>query len=104
VPIVSVFVAGFLHSFLSAFHDVITMVMTLRKALHDGLKVRKFGNSLGVVLPKEVIKRLHSKDGAPLFLIEAPDGGYRLSSYDPDFEKKDERSAKVIVSFQPHVC
>ena len=69
-----------------------------------GLKVRKFSNSLGVVLPKEVIKRLRSKDGAPLFLIEAPDGGYRLSPYDPDFEKKDERSAKVIVSFQPHVC
>lgn len=38
------------------------------------LKVRKFGNSLGVVLPKEVINRLHTKDGAPLFLIEARTG------------------------------
>jgi antitoxin component of MazEF toxin-antitoxin module len=28
------------------------------------LKVRKFGNSLGVVLPKEVINRLHTADGA----------------------------------------
>jgi antitoxin component of MazEF toxin-antitoxin module len=35
------------------------------------LKVRKFGNSLGVVLPKEVINRLHTADGEALFLIEA---------------------------------
>ena len=35
------------------------------------LKVRKFGNSLGVVLPKEVIQRLQSGDGEALFLIEA---------------------------------
>lgn len=27
------------------------------------LKVRKFGNSLGVVLPREVINRLHAQDG-----------------------------------------
>ena len=33
------------------------------------LKVRKFGNSLGVVLPKEVVNRLRTKDGDPLFLI-----------------------------------
>jgi len=35
------------------------------------LKVRKFGNSLGVVLPKEVIRRLKTADGERLFLIEA---------------------------------
>ena len=32
------------------------------------LKVRKFGNSLGVVLPKEVINRLHTEDGRPRYL------------------------------------
>ena len=44
-----------------------------------GLRVRKFGNSLGVVLPKEVINRLRSRDGERLFLIEGPDGTYRLT-------------------------
>jgi hypothetical protein len=39
------------------------------------LKVRKFGKTLGVVLPKEVINRLRTADGEALFLIEAPDGG-----------------------------
>lgn len=52
------------------------------------LKVRKFGNSLGVVLPKEVISRLHIGDGQRLYLIEAPDGGYLLTPYDPSFEEK----------------
>ena len=40
------------------------------------LKVRKFGNSLGVVLPKEVINRLHTADGEAVFLIEAPEADY----------------------------
>ena len=52
------------------------------------LKVRKFGNSLGVVLPKEVISRLHTGDGQRLYLIEAPDGGYLITPYDPSFEEK----------------
>ena len=52
------------------------------------LKVRKFGNSLGVVLPKEVINRLHASDGERLFLIEGPDGGYQLTPYDPEFERQ----------------
>ncbi|MCK9991689.1 MAG: hypothetical protein Dbin4_00209 [Alphaproteobacteria bacterium] len=52
------------------------------------LKVRKFGNSLGVILPREAIERMRSADGAALFLIEAPDGGYLLSPYDPAFADK----------------
>ncbi len=60
------------------------------------LKVRKFGNSLGVVLPKDVINRLHTEDGQPLFLIEAPDGGYRLTPYDPVFERKMAKAEEII--------
>ncbi len=52
------------------------------------LKVRKLGNSLGVVLPREVISRLNTRDGAALYLTEAPEGGYRLVPYDPEFGKK----------------
>jgi len=64
------------------------------------LKVRKFGNSLGVVLPKEVINRLHTKDGAPLFLIEAPDGAYRLTPYDPGFAAKIEKADDIISRYR----
>ena len=60
------------------------------------LKVRKFGNSLGVVLPKEVITRLHAADGEALFLIEAPDGSCQLTPYDPAFERKMKKADEII--------
>ncbi|MFU8890002.1 MAG: AbrB/MazE/SpoVT family DNA-binding domain-containing protein [Trueperaceae bacterium] len=52
------------------------------------LKVRKIGNSLGVVLPKEVVQALHTAEGETLHLTETPGGGFRLTPYDPDFERK----------------
>jgi putative addiction module antidote len=60
------------------------------------LKVRRFGNSLGVVLPQEVIKRLRTGDRERLFLIEAPDGAYQLTPYDPEFEKKIGKAEDII--------
>ena len=61
------------------------------------LKIRKIGNSLGVAPPEEVLKRLRAKDSAALFLVEAPDGSYRLTPYDPSFEHK-MRTAEDIIS------
>jgi len=64
------------------------------------LKVRKFGNSLGVVLPKEVIIRLRTGDGERLFLIEAPDGTYQLTPYDPAFEQKMNQAEDIISRYR----
>jgi putative addiction module antidote len=52
------------------------------------MRIRKVGNSLGVVLPKEVLSRLNVQDGDKVFLTEAPDGSYRITSYDPEFKKQ----------------
>jgi len=60
------------------------------------LKVRKIGNSLGVVLPKEAVSRLRTGEGDRLFLIEAPHGTYQLSPYDPTFEKKMKKAEDII--------
>lgn len=64
------------------------------------LKVRKFGNSLGVVLPKEVISRLQTGDGEKLFLIEGVAGDYRLTPYDPLFEKKMEKAEELMSRYR----
>lgn len=64
------------------------------------VKVRKFGNSLGVVLPKEVINRLNTSDGAPLFLVESPDGSYQLTPYDPEFEKKMAKADDIMQRYR----
>jgi len=60
------------------------------------LKVRKFGNSLGVLLPKEVLTRLNAGDGQRLYLSEAPEGGYRLVPYDPAFDEKMAKAEDII--------
>jgi putative addiction module antidote len=60
------------------------------------LKVRKFGNSLGVILPKEVVDRLKTGDGQLLSLSDAPDGSYRLTPYDPTFEAKMTKAEEII--------
>jgi putative addiction module antidote len=52
------------------------------------LKIRKIGNSHGVVLPKEVLAHLRLAEGDRLFLTETPDGGYRITPYNPEFERQ----------------
>jgi putative addiction module antidote len=64
------------------------------------LKVRKFGNSLGVVLPKEVITRLQTADGEPLFLLEGPNGSYQLTPYDPAFETKMLKAEEIMTRYR----
>lgn len=54
------------------------------------LKVRQIGNSLGVVLPKEVLGRLNVAEGDSLFISEAPDSTMRITPYDPAFEAQME--------------
>lgn len=64
------------------------------------LKIRKVGNSLGVVLPREVLKRLHLEDGDKMYLTEAPDGSYRITPYDPEFEKQMQLAEKGMARFR----
>lgn len=60
------------------------------------LKVRRVGNSLGVILPKEVVHRLRATEGRRLFLVETPDSSYRLTPYDPAFEQKMAKAEDII--------
>ena len=48
------------------------------------LKIRKVGNSVGVVLPKEALAFLNVQEGDSLFL-SAGQGGFRLAANDPNF-------------------
>lgn len=64
------------------------------------LKVRKIGNSLGVVLPKEAVSRLRAGEGDRLFLIEESDGAYQLTPYDPAFEKKMQKAEDIISRYR----
>jgi putative addiction module antidote len=43
------------------------------------LKLRRIGNSVGVVLPKEALARLNVQEGDTVALSDAPDGGLRVT-------------------------
>lgn len=60
------------------------------------LKVRRVGNSLGVILPREVVNRLRATEGQRLYLVEVPDSSYRLTPYDPAFEEKMAKAEDII--------
>lgn len=59
------------------------------------LKLGKIGNSVGAVLPKEVLARLNVEQGDTLYLTETPDG-YHLTPYEPEFEAQMEAARKIM--------
>jgi putative addiction module antidote len=52
------------------------------------LKLRKVGNSVGVVLPKEALARLNADDGDAVYLTETTEGGFRITATNPQFARK----------------
>jgi putative addiction module antidote len=51
-------------------------------------KVTTVGASAGFILTKEAMARLKVKKGDTVYLTEAPGGGYRLTPYNPEFERQ----------------
>ncbi|MGU9981743.1 AbrB/MazE/SpoVT family DNA-binding domain-containing protein [Phreatobacter sp. HK31-P] len=60
-----------------------------RKAEAEGfvLQVRKIGNSIGVILPKELLARTNLQEGDKLHVIEQTERTIKLSPYDPKHAK-----------------
>ncbi|VTU35925.1 AbrB/MazE/SpoVT family DNA-binding domain-containing protein [Variovorax sp. PBL-E5] len=51
------------------------------------LKLTRIGNSVGVILPREVLARLKLEKGDTLFMTETIHG-VTLTPYDPDVEEQ----------------
>lgn len=62
------------------------------------LKLTQIGNSVGVILPKEVLHRLNVEKGDEIFLTDSPDG-MRLTVHNPEFESQ-MRAARDIMKTQ----
>ena len=59
------------------------------------LKLRKIGNSVGVIIPKEALSRLNAADGDTMYLTESTDGGFRITAANPDFADKMKVAASL---------
>lgn len=59
------------------------------------LKLTQIGNSVGLILPKEVLARLKLEKGDTVFLTETPDG-VAVRPYDPAFENQMEAARAIM--------
>lgn len=51
------------------------------------LKLTQIGNSVGVILPKDILARLKLEKGDTLFVTDTP-GGIQLTPYDASVEEQ----------------
>lgn len=59
------------------------------------LKLRAIGNSVGVVLPKELLTRLNLTEGDTLHAIETPEG-FTLTRLDPESQEQLEIGREIM--------
>ena len=63
------------------------------------VKVRRFGSSAGVVLPRDVLVRLGVQAGDELCLVETP-AGYEITRYDPQLAEQLESAPKGMNAYK----
>ena len=63
------------------------------------LKLTQIGNSVGVILPKEMLARLKLEKGQSVFLTETP-AGYVLTPYDPALEEQIEAGREFMQDYR----
>jgi putative addiction module antidote len=51
------------------------------------LQIKKIGNSVGLILPKELLARFKLKEGDKLYVVEQTERGIKLSPYNPKHAK-----------------
>jgi putative addiction module antidote len=63
------------------------------------VKVTTVGNSIGIVLPKEILERLRIEKGDTLYVSETP-GGVQLTPFKPEFARIVEAGRRVTRKYR----
>jgi putative addiction module antidote len=67
--------------------------------MNKPLKVQKFGNSAGVILPKELLAELGTEIGGTLSVART-EKGIELSVSDAEFERQMKIAREVMVQYR----
>jgi len=59
------------------------------------VKVRPLGNSMGVIIPREILARHRVSAGDTLHVVDTPDG-FRVVKHDPTFGQQMEAARKIM--------
>lgn len=62
----------------------------------SALKLTQIGNSVGVILPKEMLAKMNVGKGDTVYVSESAEGGYLLSPYDDEFARQMELARSVM--------
>lgn len=63
------------------------------------VKIMAIGNSMGIVLPKEALTKLHAEKGDVLYLIDSPEG-LTLTPYQQDIDTQMQAAEKVMKKYR----
>ncbi len=64
------------------------------------LKLRKVGNSVGIVLPKEALAHLNAGEGDTVAVTEGPDGSLRMSPHKAEVTRQMEAVQDVMKRYR----
>jgi len=59
-------------------------------------KIRKIGNSYGIILPKETLQAMRVKEGDVMYITRAPDDSIRVTAGGADFDRKMEIADRLM--------
>ena len=62
----------------------------------SAIKLTQIGNSVGLILPKEILANMKLGKGDTIYLTQTADGGVTLSPYDDEFARQMEAARRVM--------
>jgi putative addiction module antidote len=60
------------------------------------LQIRKIGNSLGIVLPKEALSRLKVAEDSTVYMTDSKDGAFRLTALNEKFPDQMKEAERIM--------
>ncbi len=66
----------------------------------DVLQIRKIGNSLGIILSRELLARLKLKEGDRLHVVEQTERGIKLTPYSPKHARAMAIARRVMEEYK----
>src|ERR1700704_1061380 len=63
------------------------------------IQIKKIGNSLGLILSKDILSRLKLKEGDKLHIVEQTERGIKLSPYNPKHAKAMEIARRSFSTY-----
>ena len=64
------------------------------------LKLRKIGNSVGIVLPKEALAHMKAAEGDTVCVTEGVDGSLHLSATTAEINRQMQKAQKIMKHYR----